>query len=708
MWLWNLYQAVEKWGQYDTPTVLINLLRIGEDLAAMYQTCPSIFFELRSPSSILSPRALTGSQARHEGHDKFMLIKECLDSSKHVEKLMNVSADDAIMLVDVLDDAMNSIEPYDKLYSTLFHTLRKICVKHGVLPSSLSASTRDLQVSHTGPEAFGGFAEVWRGRLGTQDVGVKAIKISVKSSADSVLKSFCREAITWNRLSHARIVPFFGIDQQHFPLSMVCKWMVYGDVISFLKDNPEENRPRLILDIAHGLEYLHSWAVGIVHGDLKGVNILIDEHKRACLSDFGLTTILYRPETINIVSNVSVFASTARWMAPELHDPDKFGLEHGTPSKESDVYSFSMVMWEVRHILPPMRTFLPDVRTPKVFTGRYPYDESRLDGQVLNKILTGKRPLRPLEAKSLGLSDEVWEVMERCWREDRLRRPRIYVVLQDLKKVFYFNDKCIPTPKHLELDPPAVRSKTPLDIAPGVIDKHLKITLTPTPIADLLPEKLNISSGKWLINYTLAWERGRVFRPLEHYKGTIKTSWRYMDARNESPWDCRVSKHDLRDITLDQLWHYMAVNKYNIQKLYIPELKSAKALVERSPTESIWSVRYKYPFLERGRQFYIVRTMFLDKKAKRGLVVSRPTLHTEEPLPDDAVLGRYAAVEQFAELENGQIEWRLAETWALGGNWQPANRSRDGVIAQDVVKFFKWFHTTVGTERRRSWPISPP
>lgn len=26
-----------------------------------------------------------------------------------------------------------------------------------------------------------------------------------------------------------------------------------------------------ILDIAHGLEYLHSSAVGIIHGDLKGV-----------------------------------------------------------------------------------------------------------------------------------------------------------------------------------------------------------------------------------------------------------------------------------------------------------------------------------------------------------------------------------------------------------------------------------------------------
>ena len=164
---------------------------------------------------------------------------------------------------------MNSIEPYDKLHSTVFHTLRKICVKNGILPTTLSEATRDLLVSSNGPEAFGGFAEVWRGYLGHQEVGVKVIKISAKGSADSVLKvrlatiyglsvryltvcqSFCKEAITWHRLSHDRIVSFYGIDRRHFPLSMVCKWMVNGDVVSFIKDNPKANRPKLVSGEEH-------------------------------------------------------------------------------------------------------------------------------------------------------------------------------------------------------------------------------------------------------------------------------------------------------------------------------------------------------------------------------------------------------------------------------------------------------------------------
>ena len=36
-----------------------------------------------------------------------------------------------------------------------------------------------------------------------------------------------------------------------------------------------------------------------------------------------------------------------RYMAPELLDPQQFGLSQSNPSKESDVYSFAMTAYEV-------------------------------------------------------------------------------------------------------------------------------------------------------------------------------------------------------------------------------------------------------------------------------------------------------------------------------------------------------------------------
>ena len=57
-----------------------------------------------------------------------------------------------------------------------------------------------------------------------------------------------------------------------------------------------------------------------------------------------------------------------RYMAPELLNPQEFGLTHSNPSKESDIYSFGMTTYEVfssslmarvtdEHLLPMARSF---------------------------------------------------------------------------------------------------------------------------------------------------------------------------------------------------------------------------------------------------------------------------------------------------------------------------------------------------------------
>jgi serine/threonine protein kinase len=42
---------------------------------------------------------------------------------------------------------------------------------------------------------------------------------------------------------------------------------------------------RFMLEIAEGMEYLHSQ--GVLHGDLKGANVLVDDEYRCIISDFG-------------------------------------------------------------------------------------------------------------------------------------------------------------------------------------------------------------------------------------------------------------------------------------------------------------------------------------------------------------------------------------------------------------------------------------
>ena len=116
----------------------------------------------------------------------------------------------------------------------------------------------------------------------------------------------------------------------------------------------------------------------IVHGDLKGVyiplksdihtsylfmkaNILINKDRRACLADFGLTTITgaVTRATARASQALSVSADslmsftgggTYRWMGPELLDPERFKVpqpEDNRPTKQSDCYALGMVIYEV-------------------------------------------------------------------------------------------------------------------------------------------------------------------------------------------------------------------------------------------------------------------------------------------------------------------------------------------------------------------------
>lgn len=108
-------------------------------------------------------------------------------------------------------------------------------------------------------------------------------------------------------------------------------------------------------DVANGLCYLHSR--NVIHGGIKGVcdcsgycfttvlipcqlNILVDDSGHGCIADFGSATVAADLDSEE--SESDQLGHTPRWAAPE-------SLNDGTYSKEADVFSFAMVMIEVRN-----------------------------------------------------------------------------------------------------------------------------------------------------------------------------------------------------------------------------------------------------------------------------------------------------------------------------------------------------------------------
>lgn len=114
----------------------------------------------------------------------------------------------------------------------------------------------------------------------------------------------------------------------------------------------------------------------------------------------------------------------ARWTAPEILK------EHGTYSKRADIFSFAMVIIEVRNGLPivcrvPVHYHLAPLQ---IFTGMAPFNYSR-SSAVMSAITAGGRPPRPTHS---AFTDELWMLTQRCWAQEPQSRPEVSEALRDL------------------------------------------------------------------------------------------------------------------------------------------------------------------------------------------------------------------------------------------------------------------------------------
>lgn len=67
----------------------------------------------------------------------------------------------------------------------------------------------------------------------------------------------------------------------------------------------------------------------------------------------------------------------------------------------------------------------------QIFSGHVPFHDRQETAAVITVITTNERPLRPVHQE---LSDQLWEMIEKCWQKDPLQRPTIREVDEFLEK----------------------------------------------------------------------------------------------------------------------------------------------------------------------------------------------------------------------------------------------------------------------------------
>ncbi|KAG7439931.1 kinase-like protein [Guyanagaster necrorhizus] len=235
----------------------------------------------------------------------------------------------------------------------------------------------------------GGFGKVYKGVWHRKIVAIKVFKSDASPNTEGIHK----EIEMWASLRHPNILPFLGANILDDAPFVVTPYLRNGNARKFVEAQPNCDRLKMLTDISHGLLYLHSRK--IVHGDLKAVNVLIDDARTAVLCDFGLSQIqediMRRASLPNIGS--------LNWMSPERLA--------GEPLRSAaDIYSFSMTIYELYTLQIPLAHLSDEDFLPMV----------------------GYGDVRPQRPESNLITDAIWSVMAQCWIRNPTKRPTAYRV----------------------------------------------------------------------------------------------------------------------------------------------------------------------------------------------------------------------------------------------------------------------------------------
>eukprot|EP01097_Dermamoeba_algensis_P008874 TRINITY_DN6093_c0_g1_i1.p1 TRINITY_DN6093_c0_g1~~TRINITY_DN6093_c0_g1_i1.p1 ORF type:complete len:702 (+),score=199.13 TRINITY_DN6093_c0_g1_i1:52-2157(+) len=185
----------------------------------------------------------------------------------------------------------------------------------------------------------GAFGRVYRG-INIQTGEVVAIKQMEKSRiAQDSLESIVTELELLQRLYNPNIVNYVEFQETKDHIYFVLEYVEGGSLYNVMKRFGNFSEPllaRYLTQVLRGLEYLHRQ--GVIHRDIKGANISVNNTGQCKLADFGSCTY----EAIHGKDVVG----TPFWMAPEI-------IEGKGCSFKSDIWSVGCMVIELITGSPP-------------------------------------------------------------------------------------------------------------------------------------------------------------------------------------------------------------------------------------------------------------------------------------------------------------------------------------------------------------------
>src|SRR6266498_1679704 len=186
---------------------------------------------------------------------------------------------------------------------------------------------------------------------------------------------------------------------------IIMKYYELGSLKDYMSNNFYDikwnEKLNILKNIAGGLDHIHNKK--IIHRDFHSGNILYDKESGAVISDLGISKSSIKSTNDDDNEIYGIIS----YMAPEILQEKEYTIA-------SDIYSFSMIMWEL-------------------MTGRMPFWDQDNDIELIIKICKNFRP-PIIKNTPKGYN----ELMQECWDSDPNKRPTTFDIigkLTDIDKV---------------------------------------------------------------------------------------------------------------------------------------------------------------------------------------------------------------------------------------------------------------------------------
>ncbi|KAK0430817.1 kinase-like domain-containing protein [Armillaria borealis] len=373
-------------------------------------------------SSLVNVQEMLARFKKSQKTDRAVLLRRLRELEKNqmlLMKMIGANHENTITMISALQQQINkgtcdNIER--RFFTKTLHHLSTISTKSVMLVKTEPWTINSSDVEFGEQIDEGAFGKVYKGVWHRKKVAIKVFKTDISPSAKSIHKEIeadvglspaskypawvyqsCRQSPTYELFR----IAFLGANTSDDVPFIVTLYLRNGNSRKFVQTHPNCDRLKILIDIAHGLLYLHSRK--IVHGDLKAVNVLIDDAQTAVLCDFGLSQI--QEEMMKRTSLPKI--GSPNWMSPERLS--------GAPLRPAaDIYSFSMTIYELYTLQVPLAHLSDEDFLP----------------------LVGYDDLRPQRPESDLITDAIWNVMTQCWMRDPAKRPathRVSTILEHLR-----------------------------------------------------------------------------------------------------------------------------------------------------------------------------------------------------------------------------------------------------------------------------------